>query len=73
MVERGCGASFPFEALQRVRFRSNLLAEHFDRDVATELEILGPVNFTHAARAERRDDLIRAELGADSKGHNSPP
>ena len=43
--------------------------QHLDRDVALEPRVPRPVHLSHAARAERRQDLVRAEAGARRESH----
>ena len=38
-------------------------------DVPVELLVPGPVDLSHSARTERREDLVRTETGAGSQGH----
>ena len=38
--------------------------QHLDRDLAVEPRITSPIHLTHAARAQRRLDLIRPEFRA---------
>src|SRR5438034_9592154 len=45
------------------------VGQDLDGDVATELGVVRPVHLAHAARADRRDDFVRAETGAGSDGH----
>ena len=42
--------------------------ENFDRDRAVESRVFRFVNFAHAARAQRRLNLIGPELGSCRKG-----
>ena len=39
--------------------------QDLDRDVAPQLAVARAIDLAHAARAERRDDRVRAELTAD--------
>ena len=49
-----------------------VLRQHLDRDVALEPRVARAVDLAHAARAERRQDLVRAEALAGSEGHETP-
>ena len=44
---------------------SQVLGQHFDRDIPVELRIPRPVHLTHAARPERFKDLVVTEGFAD--------
>ena len=46
-----------------------MLGQYLDRDVATEPRVAGTIHLAHAARAERRDDLVGAEANARGQGH----
>jgi hypothetical protein len=39
----------------------NDLGQHFERHVSTEANVARAVDLTHAARAKRRDDFVRAQ------------
>ena len=43
--------------------------QSLERDLAMQAKIPGAVDLTHAAGAERRDDLVGAEAGAGGEGH----
>ena len=60
MIQRGRGPGFLFEARQPARVHQPA-GHHLDRHVASEPCIAGAIHLTHAARAQRRADLIRAE------------
>src|SRR5262245_46261781 len=65
MVQRGDGSRFPLEALGELLLRS------LDGYDAIETRVASFVHFPHSARADRREDLVRPELG--SWGHLSGP
>src|SRR5713101_1793300 len=69
MVQRSQHLRFTLEAgkpfgIVRERFRQN-----FDRYVTPELRIPRAVHLSHSARADLRDDLVRAETCASAEGH----
>ena len=68
MVERREDLGFPFEPGEAVRVLSKRLGQDFQRDVAIQLRVAGAVDLAHAAAAEERQDLIRAEPRARGKG-----
>src|SRR5262245_45017404 len=43
--------------------------EHLDGNAAAQPRIARAVDLAHTARAERRDDLVRAEASAWGQGH----
>ena len=64
MIERGSRASFLLEAAQPVGIIGKRSGQNFDRDFAVKTSIARAINFTHPARAERREYFVRAELRA---------
>ena len=52
-----------------LRIGGERLGQDLDRDNAIETRVARFVDLAHAARAERRDDLVRAETGAGGKRH----
>ena len=59
--------SAPAVGIEREGIRQDL-----DRDVAIELRVARAIDLAHAARADRRDDFVRAETSAGNKGHEAP-
>ena len=57
------------QALGIIRHRRQ---QHFDGDVAIQLDVACAIDLAHAAFAERCDDLVGAETGADSEAHFAP-
>ena len=47
------------------------IRQNLDRDIAIELRVPRAIHLAHAARADRRDDFVRAEMGAGSQGHRA--
>jgi hypothetical protein len=43
--------------------------QHFDRDIPVEPRVARAVDLPHAARAERREDLVGTETGAGLQSH----
>ena len=50
-----------------------MLGEDLDGDGAVQAGVAGLVDLTHAARADEREDLVRAELYSCFQGHRSEP
>ena len=58
-----------WKRVQRVAVVDEVLGQHLDRDVALEARVARAVHLAHAAGAERRQDLVRAETGPGREGH----
>src|SRR6202162_3839525 len=63
----------PLEALTHFGCGGAMRRQDLDRDYALEPSVPRPVNLTHAARAERREDLVRAESRSCRQCHESSP
>jgi hypothetical protein len=72
VVERGERLRLALEAREPVGIASHLRREHLERHVAPELRVGGAIHFAHAARANRRGDLIVGEGAADQRGTALP-
>ena len=57
------------QTLARLGRRGQPRGQDLDRDLAAEPRVFGAVDLAHSARAERREDLVRAETGAVSQRH----
>ena len=71
MIGTGTGTGM----LRRTRLTDTLrLMEPtaFDRDLTTELGVASPINFTHPARTDEREDLVVAESASGREWHNLP-
>ncbi len=62
MRQRGDGLGLALEPRERVGVRGQLRREDFDGDLPVELRVARAVDLAHPARAERREDLVGAEL-----------
>ena len=62
--QRGDGARLALESRQRI-VRVRIAEEHFDGDVAMKTAVARAPHLAHPARADPRDDFIRAELRTD--------
>ena len=63
MVQRGNRARFTFEPF------AEWSVDGFDGDDPIEPRVAGFEDFTHAARADRREDLVRPEARAGNQRH----
>ena len=64
MVQRGQGPGLALKPRDPLRVGGERLGQDLDRDGAIQLRVPRAVDFTHAAGAERRQDLVRAEACA---------
>lgn len=58
MIQRGYRARLLLETPQAVHVLGQGRGEDLDRDLAPEPRIFGAIYFAHAARADRRDNLV---------------
>ena len=63
MIQRGDGAHFAIETI------AETLGRNLDGDLAAHARIARAIHLSHAARANGREDLIRAEFVACRKRH----
>ena len=73
VVQDAGGARLGLEALEPVRVLREGRGQDLDRDLAAQARIRRAVDLAHAARAERREDLVRAEAGSGGEGHAVRP
>ena len=69
VVELGGGAGFLLEAREAFGIGGEARVDDLDRDFAPEPRVARPVDLAHAARAERREDLVGAELRSRGEAH----
>src|SRR5919201_1463403 len=69
MIERREKFRFALEAGQAVRIVRECFRQDLDRDLALQPRIARAIHLTHAAGAEGRKDLVRAEARPDGQGH----
>jgi hypothetical protein len=60
---------FALKASKALHVTRQRLRQHLDGDGALQVRVGGAINLTHAARAQRRDDLIRPEPRSGSESH----
>ena len=73
VVQRRERLGFALESGQPFEIAPERVRQNFDRDVTVELGIARAIHLTHAAGAERRDNLERAEAHAGGQRHESRP
>ena len=69
VVQAGDHSGFAFEPLARLRAVQNPVRQHLHRNSSVEPNITGPIDLTHAARAERGLDLVPAQASTRDNGH----
>ncbi len=69
VVQRRDGARLTLEARAPLRRGRRLLAQDLDGDGTIEPRVPGVVHLSHAAGAQRPDDLVRSEAGAWDQWH----
>ena len=67
--EGGHRLRLALEAREGLRVLGEVPRQHLDGDVALELRVPCPVDDTHAALAELREDLVRSDPGSGNDGH----
>jgi hypothetical protein len=72
VVEGGEELRLPPEAGQTLRVTADLGGQDLDRHVAVEPGIGGPIDFTHAPRAEGLEDPVGAEGVSRRQSHVRP-
>ena len=70
MGQLGDRLGFALEAGQAVGVLGQRLGQDLDRHVSIKPLVVGPVDLSHAARAERRGDLVRTDLRAGLQAHD---
>jgi hypothetical protein len=68
MIQRCENLRFTTKPREAIRIGHQRLVYHLDRDIAIQLRVACPVDFTHPAHAEQGADFVRTEAGAMSEG-----
>ena len=71
VVERREQPCLALEADATLGARAHAFGQHLDRDVTVQPTIGGAIDLAHPARAEERDDLVRADSGSWNQRHES--
>src|SRR5581483_5233608 len=69
MVERGHRARLLLEAPQPVLVARQRSGQYFDGDLALQAAIARSIDFSHPARAHKRENLIRPKLHSGCQWH----
>ena len=70
VVDRGQDARLALNACAQDAVLDDAIGQHLDGDIALEPGVLGAVDLAHAARADRAEDLVGAELRSGSQRHD---
>ena len=73
MIETARGLRLLLEAPQPVGVLGDCGRQNLDCHGAIQARVVGAVDFSHAACANGRDDLVRAEFVACCQAHYLPP
>jgi hypothetical protein len=73
MIERGSRFRLLHEAAHAFLVLPELRREQFERDLAVEPHVLGKINLAPPTCAERGEDLVAIETGANSDDHSGLP
>jgi hypothetical protein len=71
MIERRQRLRFARESRQAIGIAGKGVRQDLQRDLTIELRVPRAVDLAHPARADRRDDFVRAETGASGQGHEA--
>src|SRR5580658_11110072 len=71
MVQRRYGVGFAIETLPGLGIVREMTWQDLDRDRAVQASVLRSIHLSHPARADGREDLIRAEASSGGKGHGN--
>ena len=69
VAERGEHLGLALEPREVLGIFGEALRQNLDRHLAAQLRVARAIDLAHAARAERRDDLVRTERGSICEGH----
>ena len=69
VIERRHDTRFLFESLAARRIAGQFGRQDLQRHIASEPGVSRPIDFAHAARAERSNNLVRAKSSSSSKRH----
>lgn len=71
MTQRRQRAGLALETAFGLETGCGLGGQHLDRDPAVDAGVARAEHLSHAAAADEREDLVRAEAGAGSQRHRS--
>jgi hypothetical protein len=68
MIQGSEDFCFALKARQAIGIRRQRWREDLDGDLTLQLRVCRSIHLAHSTRAKGRDDLVRAEASAGSKG-----
>ena len=71
VIERGEDFGFALKARQPVGVGRERCGQDLHRDLALQSGVRRAIHLAHAARAERREDVVGAEARATGQGHEA--
>jgi hypothetical protein len=69
VVQRGDRPGFAAEPFDAFRVARECRREDFQRDLASERRVLGPIDLAHPARSKRAEDFVVGKAGAGRECH----
>jgi len=69
MIESRHRSRLLLKAVQAIGFVGNEFGENLERDIAPESRIPRAINFPHATRTDRSDDLVGTQFCARRQRH----
>ena len=72
MIQAGNRARVALKSLAQVRAAGKMIRQNFDSDGAVEARIASAVDLAHPARADRREDFVRAQALTGLNSHGTP-
>jgi hypothetical protein len=69
VIERRQHLRFTVEPRQSLRIAGEHVGQNFYRDFTLQLDVARAIHLTHAARTQRRDDLVRPEASVGGQRH----
>jgi hypothetical protein len=71
VVQCACGTGLQLKTAPPIRIEPDRAMQHLYSDVAVKTRVASAIKLAHAAGAQRRDDLVRAQASPVRKGHRS--
>ena len=73
VIERRDRFGFTLESLPPLRVSRHIRRQNFDGDLPVELRVTRAVDFAHATRTERGENLVISQTMASAKSHDPSP
>lgn len=71
VVQGGEGFGLAFQPRHAVRVVGKAVRQHLDRDLAVQSRVACAKHLPHPSRAQRRENLVRADLRPNGEGHRA--